>query len=127
MKLEKNNRRFNASNTHAIGFSLGAHVVAFTSNVLQNSTGTRFHRITGLDPALPFFATTNLEWKLDETDADFVDVVHTNAGLFGKVEACGHIDFYMNGGMFQPQCYRARSILFIFKSEIHHCKIFIKF
>lgn len=94
---------------HAIGFSLGAHVVAFTSNVLENRTHIRFERITGLDPALPFFATTNDEWKLDRSDADFVDVIHTNSGLFGKIEQCGDIDFYVNGGRMQPRCRKSKS------------------
>lgn len=108
--LKRNSQEtFDVSHVHAIGFSLGAHVVAFTSNFLKNVTGRGFTRITGLDPALPFFATTNPEWKLDETDADFVDVIHTNSGLFGKIERCGHVDFYMNGGQYQPQCRRARS------------------
>lgn len=83
--------------------------MAFTSNFLQNRTGHRFNRITGLDPALPFFATPNSEWKLDPEDADFVDVIHTNAGLFGKIERCGDVDFYFNGGQSQPRCRRAKS------------------
>lgn len=74
-KLEDNSAgKFNPSAVHAIGFSLGSHVVAFTSNLLENRTNESFQRITGLDPALPFFATTNDEWKLDPSDADFVDV-----------------------------------------------------
>uniref|UniRef100_A0A336LVZ1 CSON006087 protein n=1 Tax=Culicoides sonorensis TaxID=179676 RepID=A0A336LVZ1_CULSO len=107
--MKINSQDFDFGKIHAIGFSLGAHVVAFTSNTLKNSTGKALKRITGLDPALPFFATTNHEWKLDETDADFVDIVHTNAGLFGKIETCGHVDFYINGGQYQPQCRRARN------------------
>lgn len=58
----------------------------------------------GLDPALPFFATLNSDWKLDKSDADFVDVIHTSAGTFGKLEATGHVDFYVNGGSLQPSC-----------------------
>lgn len=42
----------------------------------------------GLDPALPFFATARSQFKLDSSDADFVDVIHTNAGMFGKLESC---------------------------------------
>uniref|UniRef100_A0A182MGH1 Lipase domain-containing protein n=1 Tax=Anopheles culicifacies TaxID=139723 RepID=A0A182MGH1_9DIPT len=41
---------------------------------------------------------------MDQSDADFVDVIHTNAGVYGKIEACGHVDFYMNGGQNQPGC-----------------------
>lgn len=58
----------------------------------------------GLDPALPFFASLNNDWKLDATDARFVDVIHTSAGTFGKIEPSGHVDFYINGGYVQPQC-----------------------
>ena len=45
-------------------------------------------------------------WK---DDADFVDVVHTNADLlmYGGVGIgipIGHVDFYPNGGKRQPGC-----------------------
>lgn len=62
----------------------------------------------GLDPALPFFTTINRS-KLDKSDAKFVDIIHTNAGVFGKIEASGHVDFYLNGGQSQPACHGDRS------------------
>ncbi|XP_055638674.1 phospholipase A1-like [Toxorhynchites rutilus septentrionalis] len=102
--LKANYPEFDCRELHAIGFSLGAHVLSFTSNALEKSIGTKFRRITGLDPALPFFATARPHWKLDLTDADFVDVIHTNAGVYGKIETCGHVDFYINGGGTQPMC-----------------------
>ena len=58
----------------------------------------------GLDPALPLFTTPFNDSKLDKSDADFVDVLHTDALKEGKVETCGHIDFYVNGGIEQPGC-----------------------
>lgn len=58
----------------------------------------------GLDPALPLFITASSENKLDASDAEFVDVIHTNALVQGKIERCGHVDFYMNGGILQPGC-----------------------
>ena len=47
--------------------------------------------------------------RLDTTDAEFVDVIHTNSGkiYLGEVsmlEAIGHVDFYPNGGQEQPGC-----------------------
>lgn len=102
-------RGFNLDKLHVIGFSLGAHAASFVSNSLEKLIGKKLKRITGLDPALPFFSTSSLEWKLDKTDGDFVDVIHTNAGIFGKIETCGHVDFYMNGGQFQPGCTDHRS------------------
>ncbi|XP_045473071.1 phospholipase A1-like [Harmonia axyridis] len=89
---------------HVVGFSLGAHIAGFTGTQLKETAGLKLSRITGLDPALPFFATLDKHWKLDPGDADFVDVVHTSALAFGKFEASGHIDFYMNGGSKQPFC-----------------------
>lgn len=112
MKLTQSNRSFRANKLHIIGFSLGAHVAAFTSNALEKLTGQKVDRITGLDPALPFFATSRKHKKLDATDADFVDVIHTNLGIFGKIENSGHIDFYVNGGSTQPMCNSSESKYF---------------
>lgn len=39
----------------------------------------------GLDPAQPCFRTANRTERLDETDADFVDVIHTNARLLQRI------------------------------------------
>ncbi|XP_023703964.1 phospholipase A1 member A [Cryptotermes secundus] len=98
------------ANVHAVGFSLGAHIAALLSNSLSVASGSRLGRITGLDPALPLFATLNDGWKLDSGDADFVDVIHTNGGVFGKIEAAGHADFFVNGGSFQPACAGHRNV-----------------
>ena len=63
-----------------------------------------FFFILGLDPAGPFFFN-NLPFKrLDRTDADFVDVIHTNTEYFGFTAPIGHLDFYPNGGVQQPGC-----------------------
>jgi len=68
---------------------------------------------SGLDPAMPFFATLNTDQKLDARDAFFVDVIHTNALVQGKIEACGDVDFYVNGGITQPGCWSESSKMFI--------------
>lgn len=51
----------------------------------------------------------NTDDRLDETDGEFVDIMHTNGGLLvaGNVafnEPVGHVDFYVNGGHKQPGC-----------------------
>ncbi|XP_025159613.1 uncharacterized protein LOC105190890 isoform X3 [Harpegnathos saltator] len=97
---------YGATDIHVIGFSLGAHVPAFAANALRPY---RLPRITGLDPAMPLFVTVNKDEKLDASDAEFVDVLHTNAFIQGKIEASGHIDFYMNGGVNQPGCWEQRN------------------
>ncbi|XP_068140940.1 phospholipase A1 member A [Drosophila tropicalis] len=86
---------------HIIGFSLGAQLPNYIARNLNNYT---LPRITGLDPAMPLFITAGINDKLDPSDANYVDVIHTNAMVQGKLERCGHADFYMNGGIMQPGC-----------------------
>lgn len=38
----------------------------------------------GLDPAGPFFTGMKTVVRLDPTDAQFVEVIHSNTGLLGK-------------------------------------------
>lgn len=91
-------------NMHLIGFSLGAHVAGFAGAELGNLS-----RITGLDPAGPLFESQDPRARLDQTDADFVDVIHSNGenlilGGLGSWQPMGHVDFYPNGGRMQKGC-----------------------
>ncbi|XP_072941193.1 pancreatic lipase-related protein 2-like [Epargyreus clarus] len=95
-------RGLNLSRTHLIGHSLGAHSAAVAGATI---TSGRVSRITGLDPALPLFNKVSLLQQLDPSDAEFVDVIHTDAGIFGMKRPVGHVDFYPNGGQSpQPGC-----------------------
>ena len=101
-----------ALKVHCIGHSLGAHTCGYASNTAK----IRFNRISGMDPAGPFFEDTDPILRLDPTDADYVDAIHTNAGTifglsFGINQAVGHIDFYVNGGSSQPGCPGLTSII----------------
>ncbi|KAJ9584757.1 hypothetical protein L9F63_020907, partial [Diploptera punctata] len=94
---------------HFIGHSLGAHMAAYAGQSLQSKFNYRLGRITGLDPAEPHFSKTDPIVRLDPTDADFVDVIHTDGGPFisgglGILQPVGHVDFYPNGGIQQPGC-----------------------
>ncbi|XP_044017646.1 uncharacterized protein LOC122858662 isoform X1 [Aphidius gifuensis] len=89
---------------HLIGFSLGAHVAGFAGAELGNVS-----RITGLDPAGPLFESQDPRARLDETDAQFVDVIHSNGeqlilGGLGSWQPMGDVDFYPNGGRMQTGC-----------------------
>lgn len=67
-------------------------------------------RYTGLDPASPMFDTFFISNEvLDKSDAKFVDVIHTNIGLKGKMSPLGHVDFYANNAIIQPGCHTSKS------------------
>ncbi|XP_035227703.1 pancreatic triacylglycerol lipase-like isoform X2 [Stegodyphus dumicola] len=109
-------------NVHLIGHSLGAHLAGWTGKRIQG-----LGRITGLDPAGPYFYEAHPKARLDATDAEFVDVIHTNGGNnllegLGIAEAIGHVDFYLNGGMQQPGCYN-KSLAYQAEEdfEVHSC------
>ncbi|GAB6025976.1 hypothetical protein CHUAL_011945 [Chamberlinius hualienensis] len=89
---------------HLIGFSLGAHVAGFAGDEVKNLS-----RITGLDPAAPLYEGYSLKARLDPSDANFVDVIHSNGesllyGGLGAFEPMGHVDYYPNGGKVQGGC-----------------------
>ncbi|RZC41440.1 pancreatic lipase-related protein 2-like [Asbolus verrucosus] len=87
---------------HLVGHSLGAHVSGFAA---RNVTRGKIGRVTGLDPALPGF-TKWFEWDyIKDTDAEFVDIIHTSSGFLGIGKPVGHVDFFPNGGSVpQPGC-----------------------
>ena len=96
-------------NIHLVGHSLGAHVVGFLAKEVTAIGLGKLKRVTGLDPAFPFFELAGPGGRIDKSDADFVQIVHTNSGFLW--EGClsikapiGHVDFYPNGGDHQPGC-----------------------
>nr|XP_024216846.1 pancreatic triacylglycerol lipase-like [Halyomorpha halys] len=86
---------------HVIGFSLGGEVPGTAATFLAPY---KIPRITGLDPAFPFFWGWISQKRLSKDDAEFVDVIHTNAFFKGHVFPLGHVDFFINGGVIQPGC-----------------------
>lgn len=90
-----------SSGLHVIGFSLGGHVAASAADFLAPY---KIPRITGLDPALPFFWGFGSQRRLGKDDGIFVDVIHTNAFVEGHFLTLGHVDFFVNGGVIQPGC-----------------------
>ncbi|XP_033834325.1 lipase member H [Periophthalmus magnuspinnatus] len=116
---------------HMIGISLGAHIAGFVGANYNSTIG----RITALDPAGPLFTGSAPEDRLDPTDAQFVDVLHTDIDGLGFRKPLGHIDFYPNGGTDQPgcpttifsggeyfKCDHQRSV-FLYLESIKECKI----
>ena len=64
---------------HIIGHSLGAHIAGYTGEYIQQMTEEKIGRISGLDPAGPMFQDMPTFVRLDPSDAQFVDVIHTDA------------------------------------------------
>ncbi|XP_074109067.1 pancreatic triacylglycerol lipase-like [Cotesia typhae] len=100
----KINSNISLDTVHILGHSLGAHIAGFAGSKLFSEIG----RITGMDPARPLFEAPILKDtsdRLDFSDANFVDIIHTCAGTVGFVKPIGHADFYPNGGTYrQPGC-----------------------
>ncbi|XP_066289250.1 pancreatic lipase-related protein 2-like [Branchiostoma lanceolatum] len=113
---------------HIVGFSFGAQIAGLAGAQipgLGRITGeyTMFKAIQpivikvlhcvlnylGLDPAAIYYAESPPEARLDPTDAEFVDIIHTDAEMLGGIgpsgmSPVGHVDFYPNGGTDQPGC-----------------------
>ncbi|XP_022818762.1 phospholipase A1-like [Spodoptera litura] len=122
------------ANLELVGTSLGAHELGYAAKHFFKTTGKKVSRLTGLDPAGPCFRSLGPEDKLWKTDAELVDVIHTNIDGFGIAEALGHIDIYANGGEFQPSdipyipclviCSHVRSMIYWWQA-LEHPKKFI--
>ncbi|XP_052271531.1 inactive pancreatic lipase-related protein 1-like [Dreissena polymorpha] len=104
-------RKARYSDMHIIGHSLGAHVAGYVGERIAS-----LGRITGLDPAGLAFEGKPDNVRLDPSDADFVDVIHTDGQPvtslgFGSSKPMGDADFYPNGGKDQPGCKSAEKHL----------------
>lgn len=104
--LEKN-RALNVQNLHLLGHSLGSHIMSYVG---KNFTDPKIYRITALDPAQPGFQGRNPMIRLNKTDANFIDVIHTDGRPFlpwlglGMTVGVGDVDLFVNGGKWQPNC-----------------------
>lgn len=93
---------YSVRNFYFVGFSLGAQLAGMISRMAYRKSGNQymFPRITALDPVLPMPYVPFIK-DLNENDADFVDVIHTDSSSF---RIMGTVNFYPNGGSKQPSC-----------------------
>jgi len=89
--------------TQGVGFSLGAHVMAYGARLTTGELGA----VVGLDPAGDIFEkdADALPFSINSDDAKFVEIIHTSGGKMGLQRAAGDADFYVNGGSSQPECF----------------------
>ena len=57
-----------------------------------------------MDPPGKYFEGKPSDARLDSSDAQFVDVIHTDSDVNGLEQPLGHLDFYPNGGDDQKGC-----------------------
>ncbi|XP_023235944.1 pancreatic lipase-related protein 3-like [Centruroides sculpturatus] len=88
---------------HIIGHSLGSHVAGYAGKHIKG-----IGRITGLDPHI---RNVPSEIQLNVHDAVFVDIIHTDTERlmfvirdYNTVPVMGDVDFYVNGGDYNPAC-----------------------
>ncbi|XP_013113989.2 phospholipase A1 [Stomoxys calcitrans] len=92
---------------HIVGHSLGGQMAGIIGReVWERSQKTKkIKRITGLDPAFPLFYMGGLARHLCKYDAEFVDVMHTDAWIYGAPSSAATADFWPNAGKtLQPGC-----------------------
>jgi pimeloyl-ACP methyl ester carboxylesterase len=87
---------------HIIGYGFGTFIAANVGRKLDGN----LKRITGLEPAS---ALDNILGplgfdQLESSNAQFVDVIHTDSGFLGEKNTIGHVDFWVNGGWSQNGC-----------------------
>ncbi|CAG9793068.1 unnamed protein product [Diatraea saccharalis] len=92
----------NASKIELLGFSLGGQTVSYIAKNFQRFTGRNISKITALEPSGPCFRTLAPNDRLDASNADFVEVIHTNIDGYGMAARMGHVDIFVNGGEYQP-------------------------
>lgn len=87
---------------HMAGHSLGAHIIGLAS---RNFQSPQVPVLVGLDPALPWVDVSNINERIDASDAEYVEIIHTDSGNFGIAVPIGDADFYPNYGNSQPGCF----------------------
>lgn len=57
-------------------------------------TAGRLASVVGLDPGGPLFSLDVPADRIDHTDADFVEIIITDAGRLGFMHPVGHANYY---------------------------------
>lgn len=60
-------------------------------------------KVIGLDPASPLYSISDVESRLTNDSAKYVECIHTGFWLGTRDPIC-QVDFFVNGGMRQPEC-----------------------
>lgn len=114
----------NVETLHLVGHSLGGQMSGVIGrSVNKKSRGeTQISRISALDPAFPGFYPSLGTPAVNKNDAKFVDIIHTDAWLYGIPISTGHCDFWPNSGKsLQPGCPRRGVLLTLSDVGVYYC------
>lgn len=115
----------NVQTFHIVGHSLGGQMSGVIGrSVYKKSRGeTQIERISALDPAFPGFYPSLGTAAVNKKDAKFVDIIHTDAWLYGMPSSTGHVDFWPNSGKtLQPGCPKRGMLLTLSDNGELKCK-----
>ncbi|XP_072941907.1 lipase member H-like [Epargyreus clarus] len=99
---ELTHRGMSPNKLELVGGSLGAHIASRAAVKYHYLTHKKPARLTGLDPAGPCFRNLPPSERFNPTAAQRVDALHTNMDVFGIADTVAQVDFYANGGEYQP-------------------------
>ena len=77
-----------------MGHSLGAHIAGRAAKQLKSQK--QIAAIIGLDPASVGFDFNKKEKRLAESDAEYVQVIHTDGEKFGFDKPLGHGTYHIS-------------------------------
>lgn len=78
----------NSKDVTMVGHSLGAHIAGLTAKQVESSN--KIAVIIGLDPASPGFDYSKSHKRLAISDADYVQIIHTDGKKYGFAKPLGH-------------------------------------
>lgn len=96
-------QNFDPNETIIVGHSLGAHIAGYCGAAL-NGTLKVIYGLDAAGPEFTHFEIVNVTKRLDSSDAQHVQCLHTNRGQLGTEFSCGDSDYYPNFGYRQPGC-----------------------
>ncbi|EDW63711.1 phospholipase A1 [Drosophila virilis] len=96
-------RQFHANydDMYLVGHSLGAQIAGAAGKRLKPE---QYNTIFALDPAGPKFRHRSAQFRIDPSDAKYVESMHTS-GNFGFLKPTGSATFYPNYGLYQRNCF----------------------
>ncbi|CAG9766413.1 unnamed protein product [Ceutorhynchus assimilis] len=119
LKFLRESHNVTLEQVHLIGHGVGAHIAGYVGHELK------VKKISGLDPSGPRFDGMPAQVKLDATDADYVEVLHTDVGARCSTKQSDVLSLTRSGlnkGEIIPGCSHKRAFKYYIESlEIEDC------